>query len=62
MYADKMFRDDALGVDASPLFSSAYIADRIAAVYGANKRKLKFVVVLRDPVARVRSWFSHFHR
>jgi hypothetical protein len=48
-------------MDATTLFSSAEAAAKIATVYGPRKKwKLRFVVILRDPAARVKSWFGHF--
>jgi hypothetical protein len=51
-----------VGVDYTPtyFFGAETIGHRIKQMYGAHSESLRFIVVLRDPVDRVVSYFTHF--
>jgi hypothetical protein len=57
----RAFGPTVLGMDATPLFGNVGSARRIASLYGARSSLLRFVIMLRNPVDRVHSWFGHFH-
>jgi hypothetical protein len=59
--AAKVFGPETKGMDATTFFASATVAAKIERVYGPRQKwKARFVIMLRDPAARVKSWFGHF--
>jgi hypothetical protein len=51
----------AIGFDATPGYlESAFALKNMANMYGESGSLLRFVVILRDPVDRLQSWFTHF--